>query len=270
MTKLIFCNKEYRAQDSFIAPHCHNCSEIVFYGNTAHGETDIDGIKYELPPMGIALIRRGIFHSEKHLEGANVIFLGFESSVPLPAGVWEDMAHVKPLLYQIAEEVRNQEWGYDRIISLKIQEILAYIERRKSGAGRNVKDLAYCKRYIEENYMRNVSVSELAEMTCYSRDRFRHLFAEEFGIFPQNYLISVRLENAGRLLRTTKLGCADIAQMCGFSDSGQMAKMIRKKYGTSPKELRTAQKEEPASSFAEIAFKSSTFDSMTFSPSNAN
>lgn len=243
MTKLIFCKKQYRAQDSYIGPHCHNCDEIVFYENTAHGETDIDGIRYELPPAGIALIRRGVFHSEKHLEGTGVIFFGFESSAPSPSGVWEDMEHVKPLFYQIVEEVRNQEWGYERIISLKIQEILTLIERKSSGVNRNVKDLAYCKRYIEENYMQNVSVGELAKMTCYSRERFRHLFAEEFGIFPQNYLISVRLEKAAGMLRTTKRSCTDIAQMCGFSDSGQMAKMIRKKYGRSPKELRRAEKD---------------------------
>jgi len=240
MTKLFFCNNEYRPQASYIAPHSHKCNEIVFYGETTYGETNIDGLKYDLFPASVALIHQGVLHSERHFEGTNVIFLGFESSVSLPAGVWGDMNHVKPLFYDIVEEVRNQEWGYDKIISLKIQEIIAYIWRKSSGANRGVKDLAYCKRYIEENYMQNVSVGELARMTCYSRDRFRHLFTEEFGISPQNYLISMRLENAERLLRTTKLSCMNIAQMCGFSDSGQMTKMIKKKYNSCPKELRGA------------------------------
>lgn len=244
MTKLLFCNNEYRAQDSYIAPHCHNCNELVFYGDTAHGETYINGVKYELFPTSVALIHQGILHSESHFEGTNVIFFGFESSAPLPVGVWGDMKHVRPLFYNIVEEVRSQEWGYDRIISLKIQEIIAYIWRKSSGVYRNVKDLAYCKRYIEENYMQNVSVGELAKMTCYSRDRFRHLFAEEFGISPQNYLISMRLDNAERLLRTTKLSCMNIAQMCGFSDSGQMTKMIKKKYNRCPKELRRIESDE--------------------------
>lgn len=40
--------------------------------------------------------------------------------------------------------------------------------------------------------------------------------------------MNIRLENAAGMLRTTKQSCTDIAQMCGFSDSGQMAKMIEK------------------------------------------
>ncbi len=238
MTKLYFCNNEYRARDSYIAPHSHNCHELVFYGDTAHGKTDIDGVEYELFPTSIALIHQGVLHSENHFERTNVIFLGFESSVPLPVGVWNDMNHVRPLFHHIVEEVKNQEWGYDSIISHKIEEIITYLLRKDKGMNRNVKDLVYCKRYIEENYMHNVSVGELAKMTCYSRDRFRHLFTEKFGISPQNYLIYMRLENAVRLLRTTKISCMNIAQMCGFSNCGQMTKMIKKKYDRSPKELR--------------------------------
>lgn len=246
MTKLLFCSNEYRAQDSYIAPHSHNCNELVFYGGTTHGEINIDGVKYELVPTSVALTHQGILHSESHFVGTNVIFFGFESSLPLSVGVWNDMKHVKPLFYSIVEEVRNQEWGYERIIALKIQEIIEYILRKSSGECRNVKDLAYCKRFIEENYMQSVSVGELAKMTCYSRDRFRHLFTEKYGISPQNYLISMRLESAERLLRTTRLSCMNIAQMCGFSDSGQMTKMIKKKHNRCPKELRRMESDENA------------------------
>lgn len=240
MVKLIFCNRDYREQACYIAPHSHDCNELVFYGDTAVGQTEIGGEKYTFSPSSVALIHRGTVHSEVHVQGTDVIFFGFEASSPVPDGVWNDMNVVRPLFCNIVEEVRNQEWGYEKIISLKIQEILTYLERKSSGESGGVKNLAFCKRYMEENYMQDVSVDELARMTCYSRDRFRHLFAEEYGLYPQNYLISVRLRNAEQLLCTTNLSCTEIAMICGFSDSGQMTKMVKKKYGKTPKEIRKA------------------------------
>lgn len=238
MTKLIFCCNDYRAKDCYIAPHSHECHEIVFYGDTAKGETEIGGTGYVFAPGSVALIHQNTSHSENHWDGTNVIFFGFESQISLPDGVWNDMKELKSLFCDIVEEVRNQEWGYEKIISLKIQEILALLERKNTKESSCVKNLAYCKRYIEENYMQDISVGELAKMTCYSSDRFRHLFAEEFGLYPQNYLISLRLKNAGQLLHTTNLSCMEIAMLCGFSDSGQMTKMMKKKYGKTPREIR--------------------------------
>lgn len=239
--RLIFCNKDQRDKNCEVAPHRHGCSEMVLYGRNAWGETQIDGRKYGFQSSDIALIRTGVWHNEHHLAATEVIFLGFETTVPVPQGIWSGMAHAEPLFYDIVKEVRNQEWGYEQIISWKLQEILTLIQRRSNGMEGNVKSLTYCRRFIEENYMQRITVGELAGMTCYSPDRFRHLFTEEFGISPQNYLVSVRIKQARELLRTTQLSCLDIAQLCGFSDSGQMTKMVKREYGRTPRELRGEQ-----------------------------
>jgi len=238
MPKLIFCNQEYREKNSKVGSHRHHCHEIVLYDTQAYGETEINGVNYSFGPGSVALIPKGIYHSEKHYARNPVIFLGFESSGNIPIGVWEEMDHIKGLFYEIKEELRNQEWGFEKIISLKIQEILSYIERRAKGAIGTVKDLAYSKRYIEENYMQNISMGDLAYMTCYSKDRFRHLFTEMFGISPKNYLMQLRLENAKELLVSTDYNCTEIARMCGFSDAGQMTKIMKNAFEKSPKELR--------------------------------
>ena len=219
MTKLVFCHNHSRSREHDVLPHKHDCHELVFYEETARGVTDIEGTEYEITPLGVSLIHRGAVHSERHFEETNVIFLGFESTLTLPDGVWNDMGELRPLFCDIVREVRNQEWGYEKIISLKIQEILTWLERKSCGESSRVRNLEFCKQYIEENYMQDVSVGELAGMCGYSSDRFRHLFAEKFGLYPQNYLVSVRLENARHLLKSTNYSCVEIAMMCGFSDS---------------------------------------------------
>lgn len=244
MVNLVFCFRDYREKGWQIAAHSHDCCELVFYGSATRGETEIDGKCFSLGPYSVSLIRRNTPHSERHMQRAEVLFFGFDGPVSLTDGVWNDMKEVGPLFYDIAEEMKNQKWGYENIISLKIQEILICLERKSRSESSTVKNLDYCKRYIEENYMQDVQVSDLAQMTCYSTDRFRHLFEEKFDVYPQRYLISVRLDHAMRLLAATDLKCTEIAMRCGFSDSGQLTKMIKKKYGAAPKKLRSILREE--------------------------
>ena len=40
------------------------------------------------------------------------------------------------------------------------------------------------------------------------------------------------------ILKTTDLSCTEIAYQCGFSDSGQLTKMIKNKYSTTPTKIR--------------------------------
>jgi AraC-like DNA-binding protein len=80
----------------------------------------------------------------------------------------------------------------------------------------------------------------LSALTGYSYDYFRHIFKVAYGISPQDYLINVRLEQAKSMLHNTALSCTQIAISCGFSNSGQMSVMIKRRYGKSPLALRKA------------------------------
>lgn len=75
-------------------------------------------------------------------------------------------------------------------------------------------------------------------MTGYSTDHFRHPFHASFGISPQNYIIRQRCEKAVELLKNTTYKCTDIAYKCGFSDSGQMTKLINRIYQKTPQQIR--------------------------------
>ncbi len=228
-----------RGREAYIKPHRHECHELVFYEEGTRGVADIGDMEYGIVPASVLLARRGTVHGERHSGDGKVVFLGFESpNLTLGDGLWRDMGILRPLFHDIVREMKEQEWGYEGIISIRIREILVRLERRNHKSQGSVQNLEYCRQYLEENYMQQVSVGELAEMCGYSRDRFRHLFAEKFGEFPRHYLMNLRLEGARRLLQTTDYTCTDIAQMCGFTDNCQMTKMMKKKYGMTPKGLR--------------------------------
>lgn len=221
-----------------IAPHTHNCHEIVFYGQGCAGTTEIDNNIYEFTPGAVTVNSAGAVHSEKHIGRGNVYFFGFLGDLPLEDGVYSDMWHTQQIFKDILRETRNQEYGYRDIIECKINEIITYIRRKTVGDSHGARDLSYCKRYIDENFMHGITISALGRMAGYSGDYFRHLFTDEFGISPQQYIIGKRLDHARRLLITTDLKCTDIAYMCGFSDSGQLTKMFTSKYGKAPLKYR--------------------------------
>ena len=57
-------------------------------------------------------------------------------------------------------------------------------------------------------------------------------------ISPQEYLLSYRLEQGSRLLRTTKMSVQEIAESIGYENPLTFSKMFKNAYGVSPKYYR--------------------------------
>lgn len=238
MPKLDFYSAAERVQGMQIPPNAHACHEIVFYGEGSSGKLRIEGKHYEIRAGAVSVMHKGQVHEEVHTAPGSVIFFGFRYAQVPASGMYYDMWKLQPLFADTAQEMRMQAIGYERLASLKVAEILMYLEREQLSAQREVKDLSYCKRYIEENYMQKVSLKLLAQMTGYSVEHFRHLYTRAFGMSPQQTLIACRMARATALLRQTKRSCTEIAYLCGFSDSAQMSKMLKAAYGRTPSQIR--------------------------------
>lgn len=238
---LLFISKSSRKTNYSSFTHTHNYHEIIFYDAGCHGINIIDGIEYEFKPGDISVKKSGVPHSGTHLASGKLISLGFESNDPdvnIESGIYRDLWDTKIILDIMIKEVINQNYKYNDMIACKIKELLICIERTKNCASSNVKDLIYSKNYIEKNYMQPISIYDLSKFTGYSHSHFRHLFTQRFGISPQNYLIDIRCQKAVELIKNTSLSCTEIAYQCGFSDSGQLTKMLKNKYSTTPTKIR--------------------------------
>ncbi|MBP3359981.1 MAG: AraC family transcriptional regulator [Clostridia bacterium] len=236
--KLNFYFTDKRKKSEIVAPHNHSCSEIVFYGNGSNGLTKIGDNEYSFHAGDMALISSGTVHSETHYSDSDVIFIGFENNNMLHDGIYQNVWFIKPILDTIIKEAKNQKYGYNEIISLKLHEIFIYIDRLIRTDIHGVKNLNFCKRYIEENYMHKIKLEELSAMSGYSYDYFRHLFTNTFSISPKQYIIDTRIKNAVKLLADSDTDCTSIAYMCGFSDGSQMTKLIKNKFNMTPLQIR--------------------------------
>jgi AraC-like DNA-binding protein len=81
----------------------------------------------------------------------------------------------------------------------------------------------------------------LASAFGVSYSTLRHVFAKQTGVPPARYHLSLRLDEAKRLLRETALPVLAVAEQAGFSDPNHFSALFARKAGCSPTRFRAAQ-----------------------------
>ena len=91
-------------------------------------------------------------------------------------------------------------------------------------------------------------LGEVLAASGYQKDHVRRRFRAAFGVTPSEYLTSLRIENAKRLLgrrRELNLSVSRIALLCGYYDGLYFSRVFKKVTGLSPKDY--AANERPTS-----------------------
>ncbi len=104
------------------------------------------------------------------------------------------------------------------------------------GIGNPVMDRAIA--YIQNHLADHLSVEEIAASAGYSPSYFSHVFAEETGLSPYQFVVKSRVEQSQKLLKTTRLTVQEIAFQCGFNSAANFCYTFRKLTGVSPHEYR--------------------------------
>lgn len=97
------------------------------------------------------------------------------------------------------------------------------------------------KKYIAEHSSdTNLSLNEVASQVNFSPNHFSAVFSAETGENFRDYLTRMRLEQAKKLLHTTRLKCSEIGYQCGYNDPHYFSLIFRKTFGMSPQKYREA------------------------------
>ena len=94
--------------------------------------------------------------------------------------------------------------------------------------------------YVHTHLDRDLSVADLAAVAGLSPAHFSRLFAAAAGEPPHRYVRAVRLDEAARLLRTTRRSVLDIALTVGYGDPSSFGAAFRRRFGASPTAYRKA------------------------------
>ncbi len=181
-----------------------------------------------------------------------MIFIGFEMD-DIPEEFLDRRYHdtenlvIYKIMTNMVAEFKNHKIGYDRIMSLRLHELIVQLERLKAIEKDTRVDITeIAMRYIEQYYSDTVDWNRLAASCNYSYSQFRHVFTKKVGISLNQYLMNCRLNAAKKLLIGTTLSCTEISYRCGFSNSSKFSTYFRKTVGLSPKDFRLQTKKSSA------------------------
>jgi AraC family transcriptional regulator len=82
-----------------------------------------------------------------------------------------------------------------------------------------------------------LTVEALAREVGMSVAHFAHAFKNTTGRAPHQFLLSMRLDRARRLLETPGISLSTIARHAGFADQSHLARLFKREYGVTPSAL---------------------------------
>ncbi len=226
-----------------IKTQTHKYDELVYFISGC-GTTTIKDKTYKYKAGDFAFYKAGTPHDENDPVSCDIIWLHFSfdvDNIKLKQGVFCDsdgklLANLQDLRKLSIEqnEYKNQ------LTEIALAKIIVTAAQTQNSATDSYSRTNWDKilKFIDYNINEQIDFAALAKENHYSYDRFRHLFAERFGLSPYAYLTSQRIEHAKRLLKNSDSSITDIAFDCGFNSSSQFSNIFKKYIGVTPKEYK--------------------------------
>jgi len=95
-----------------------------------------------------------------------------------------------------------------------------------------------CQKFIEENYMYDLSLDELANLFSFNPSYFSSFFKKAFGVNFSEYLQKFRISKAKELLRDKRNKVYEVAELVGYRDVKYFNRVFKKEVGLSPDEYK--------------------------------
>ena len=213
----------------------HDCQVVGEAADGMEALAQIDSLSPDIVIMDINIpIMNGLkviqLSRIKHPEIAFVIVSGYD-----------DFAYCREALRlqitdYILKPVDYEEFG-SCIDNLKI----SLFERRVAGAepaAQEERTINGLTRYLQEHLAEEVSLSVLAEQFHLNPQYISQLFKNEIGVGFLTYLTNIRMEKAKKLLLSTSLSIAEVAEQSGYGDYRVFTKVFKKTEGSTPSQYR--------------------------------
>ena len=92
--------------------------------------------------------------------------------------------------------------------------------------------------YIQDHYMDNPSVDQLADICHLNRNYFTRLFKQELHMTPSQFILTYRINQSCELLASTNRSIRDIAEQIGYSNQFNFSSAFKRVKGMTPMEWR--------------------------------
>lgn len=228
----------------FIPDHSHPKYEFVYFfsgkGTLKYGDKCIQfsaGTYYIMESQDL--------HSELYENtGISLVvqFMPPDDSLKIGSLVSNDSKlNIKQICTQMREELKNRYFGYNIIVDGLMRQIITLIARMmhvKNNPKENNGGVIDAILYIDQYFMTDIKVDELAKESGYSPDHFRFLFKKQTNTTPKKYILNKRIKLAKKLLKQNDLSISQVCYRCGFDSYSQFVTFFRTRTGFTPNEYR--------------------------------
>lgn len=234
--------------------HYHPHYEL-YYMKDGNCRYFIDDRSFDVEAGDLVFIPRGIVHRANYTTCHSRLLINFTEEY-IPEGVMEKFPESRYLF-------RSKE------INRYVEEIFSKIEKEYTHPDEYTKSLLKCHtaalfylvlrhpgnleeattgnelidgivKYIKQNYMTDIRLSQVAKMKSVSPEHLSRTFKASTGLGFNEYVTLLRLGKAEELIKTQPdMTISEIAYECGFNDGNYFSYKFKKMYGISPIKART-------------------------------
>ena len=163
----------------------------------------------------------------------------------LKPGSDEDIINVLEQAFMLCDAARERE-AQEKNASLESENREAdgnalagsYHDDEKGDDSPNV-FIKNVRGYIEDNYMEDIALQDIAGTFGYSDVYFCKLFKQNFGMNFIAYLNEYRLDLAKKMLADPEINIKDISVKAGYRDANYFTRLFKRKTGKTPSEYRS-------------------------------
>lgn len=254
--KLLYASSSRYDGDWLSSPHTHYCTEI-FYVTEGSGQFQIEDNVYPVNAHDIVIVNPNVLHTElSHnanplayivlgLEDVELSFSGEKDESFCILNLKEIKDIVRFYFDQIIKEMKETSADSQILCQNLMENLVIHLSRQANFAAtlapiqrKNPRVSIAVRQYIDNHFKENVTLDMLAELSHVSKYHMVHVFTEEYGISPINYLISKRIEEGKQLLQRTDYSLALIGRTLGFSSPSYFSQAFKKQVHCTPMEYR--------------------------------
>jgi AraC-like DNA-binding protein len=180
-----------------------------------------------------------ICFSNLHINGNDKGWLTDSADLPI-IHLLEEKNEIHNYFHAILREYDLKQSGYQDVISSILQTVIIKITRLLKNTNHHLVSSVslIVKKYIEENFRQDMTLNELANLVYVSPYHLAHVFKEEVGLPPIQYMIQCRIEEAKRLLEHSNLSVREIAPLIGYENANYFNLVFKKMTGSPPGKYR--------------------------------
>ena len=165
-------------------------------------------------------------------------YMQYESPIfeEAPSGAFQQYLEEMLSLYSTPHPSRD--WNVSSCIDALLNHVLKLRTVQSARTQQFPENILYLVKYMENHYTHPLTLDYLSSFSGLSKYYLSREFKKYTGFSPNDYLITLRINQAKSLLKNTSLPASKIAHEVGIHDLNNFTNLFRRKTGMTPTQYR--------------------------------